>query len=252
MTAYQIQTPYKLVALDMDGTLLNDEKKISEENRKWIAKAIEHGITVMFATGRGVPSVEPYVEELGLKSPMVSVNGGEVWEAPNVLLTRHEMKVEWIRELLDLAIAEDCWYWAYTTEGMFNKERWVDKLENFTWIKFGFFSEDPEQLDKITKIVQSAELYELSNSDLRNIEINPKGVSKASGIREVCKLLDIRMEEVIACGDSLNDLQMIQSVGLGIAMGNAQEDIKRAAKAVTATNEEDGVAQVIRKYLFGE
>ncbi|MBC8081399.1 MAG: HAD family phosphatase, partial [Gorillibacterium sp.] len=56
--------PYKLVALDMDGTLLNEEQKISPENRKWIHRAIEHGVPVMFATGRGVQSVEPYVEEL--------------------------------------------------------------------------------------------------------------------------------------------------------------------------------------------
>ena len=243
---------YKLIALDMDGTLLNSDKKISEMNRKWIERAVEHGYTVMFATGRGVQTASPYVEELGLRSPLISVNGGEVWEAPKVLLRRHEMKLDHIRELLDLAEREDCWYWAYTTEGMFNKTRWVDDPASFKWLKFGFYSEDAEQLARIRELVEATGFYEITNSHVFNIELNPAGISKASGIQEVCKLLEIRMEEVIACGDSLNDLAMIRAVGLGVAMGNAQEEVKLAAKAVTATNDEDGVAEVIRTYLFGE
>jgi HAD superfamily hydrolase (TIGR01484 family) len=245
-------SPYKLVALDMDGTLLDEEQKISAENRKWIHRAIDHGITVMFATGRGLQSVEPYVEELQLKSPMVSVNGSEVWEAPNVLLTRHEMNVEWIRELHALAVERDTWFWGYSVEGMFSKDRWLDDLGSVRWLKFGFYVEDTAKLEEIRKVVAAKGIYELTNSHIFNIEVNPKGVSKASGIQEVCKLLGIGMDEVIACGDSLNDLKMIRSVGLGVAMGNAQEEVKKAAKTVTATNVDDGVARVIEEYIFGK
>ncbi|MCL6459458.1 MAG: Cof-type HAD-IIB family hydrolase [Gorillibacterium sp.] len=244
--------PYKLIALDMDGTLLNEEKKISPENRKWIHRAIEHGIPVMFATGRGVQSVAPYVEELSLLSPMVSVNGGEVWESPDILLSRHEMQKDWIRELQSIAIEHDTWYWAYAVEGLFNKERWVEDVDSIQWLKFGFYTEESGLLPKIQKLLATDGRYELTNSHLCNIEINPKGVSKASGIQEVCSLLDVRMDQVIAMGDSLNDLKMIRSAGLGVAMGNAQDGVKAAADVITSSNDEDGVALIIKEYIFGE
>lgn len=243
---------YKLVALDMDGTLLDDEQRISEENRKWIHRAIEHGVPVMFATGRGVQSVKPYVEELSLASPMVSVNGGEVWEAPDRLLSRHVMDPAWIRELHSIALRYDTWYWGFGTEGLFNKDRWAEDVESIEWLKFGFYTEEPGVLEEIRKQVELPGHYEMTNSHICNIEINPLGVSKASGIQEVCNLLHIGMDQVIAMGDSLNDLKMLQAVGLGVAMGNAQEAVKAIADHVTATNLENGVAKVIQEYIFGE
>jgi HAD superfamily hydrolase (TIGR01484 family) len=244
--------PYKLVALDMDGTLLTEEKTISPENRKWIHKAIDAGVTVMFATGRGVQSVEPYVEELNLQSPMISVNGGEVWKAPNVLHKRHLMELDWIRKLHQLAKQYDVWYWAYAVEGLYNKDKWIDDMDGLNWLKFGFYTEEAHKLSAIREIVTPWDVLEITNSHPDNMELNPKGVSKASGMMEVCNLQGIRMDEVIAMGDSLNDLLMIKAAGLGVAMGNAQAEVKLAADVVTATNEEDGVAQIIRRYVFGE
>lgn len=244
---------YKLLALDMDGTLLNRKHAISADNRKWIRRAIDSGITVMFATGRESQSIKPYVEELGLTSPMVCVNGSEVWQAPDQLMRRHVLKTEWVAELYNLAKEYDCRYWAYTVDEVFTKERWLERIDpqdERQWLKFGIHCDNPSRLAEIRAILASAGRYELSNSSSSNIEVNPAGISKASGIRDICKLLGIGMAEVAACGDSLNDLEMIRSVGLGIAMGNAQETVKRAAKAVTGTNEEDGVAQAIRTYLL--
>ncbi|KRF10260.1 phosphoglycolate phosphatase, TA0175-type [Paenibacillus sp. Soil766] len=248
-------TKYKLLALDMDGTLLRRDLTISAENRKWIHRAIESGISVMFATGREVQSIEPYIKELNLTSPMVSVNGSEVWEAPNVLMTRHLLEAKWVADLQALAEKMGCWYWAYTVDDVFTKDRWLEQVElkdEAQWLKFGFRSEHPDQLADILRILEATGQYELTNSSSSNIEVNPLGISKESGIREICQLRGIKMEEVVACGDSLNDLKMIRSVGLGIAMGNAQETVKQAAKAITGTNDEDGVAQVIRTYLLGE
>lgn len=81
---------------------------------------------------------------------------------------------------------------------------------------------------------------------------NPAGVTKASGLAEVCRVLGIGMEQAVAVGDSLNDLAMIKEAGLGVAMGNAQEAVKQAADEVVAGNEEDGVAEAIRRFVFGE
>ncbi|MNP64340.1 Sugar phosphatase YidA [compost metagenome] len=93
---------------------------------------------------------------------------------------------------------------------------------------------------------------EITNSSPHNLEINPLGVNKAAGILEVCKLLGLDMSQVIAVGDSLNDLAAIQQAGLGVAIGNAQETVKEEADAVVASNNNDGIAEVIQKYIFNE
>jgi hypothetical protein len=98
--------------------------------------------------------------------------------------------------------------------------------------------------------VDSWSTLEITNSHPCNLELNPKGISKASGMRKVCELLGITMSEVVAMGDSMNDLSMIRAAGLGVAMGNAQDGVKAAADLVTATNDEHGVAKVIREYVL--
>jgi hydroxymethylpyrimidine pyrophosphatase-like HAD family hydrolase len=80
--------------------------------------------------------------------------------------------------------------------------------------------------------------------------LNPKGISKATGLQEVCKLLGITMDQIVAFGDSRNDLKMIQAAGLGVAMGNAQDVVKQAADHVTLTNVEHGIAAFIQKHLL--
>ncbi|TCZ75852.1 HAD family phosphatase [Paenibacillus albiflavus] len=245
-----MSTKYKLLALDMDGTVLNEEQKISEENRQAIAAAIEAGITVMFSTGRGVQTVLPYVEQLNLQSPLVSVNGSEVWRAPHELHKRVEMPREIIARLHKMAVETGSWYWAYSVAGLFNRDHWAESIEDNVWLKFGFWEENAELLSKIRAEVASWDLFEITNSNVNNIELNPKGISKGSGMLEVCKLQGIGMHEVIAMGDSLNDLSMIKAAGLGVAMGNAQEELKANADLVTVTNDEHGVAKIIREYML--
>ncbi|GIP31160.1 HAD family hydrolase [Paenibacillus sp. J2TS4] len=242
---------YKLIALDMDGTFLTNEQTISEENRKWVHKAIDAGVTVMFSTGRGVQNIFPYVEDLGLQSPLVAVNGSEVWKSPDELLKRHVMEMEWIRQLYQMALDYDVWYWGYSVGGLYNKDKWAAKPEEEQWLKFGVFTEDHVKLKEIRSRLEDWGVLEITNSHVSNLELNPLGISKASGIMEVCNLLGLKMEEVIGMGDSLNDLQMIHQVGLGVAMENAQEELKKAADVITDTNQADGVAKAIQKYVFG-
>jgi 5-amino-6-(5-phospho-D-ribitylamino)uracil phosphatase len=247
-------TPYRLLALDMDGTLLNEESQISEMNRRWIAEAGKAGVTVLFSTGRGRQSALPFAEQLSLDSPMVLVNGSEVWRSPSELHKRVLMPVEQIRELRRLALEYDVWYWSYAVEGIFNRENWPEEeaaVDGMGWLKFGYYSENPDKLPAIRQLVESQGLYAVTNSHPCNLELNPAGISKASGLREVCALMGLEMSQVIAVGDSVNDLTMIREAGLGVAMGNAQDQVKAEADAVTAANTEDGVACVIRKYIFG-
>ncbi|MCY9591377.1 HAD family phosphatase [Paenibacillus chitinolyticus] len=241
---------YKLVALDMDGTLLNEEKQVSPANREAIYAALEAGVTVIFSTGRGVQSALPYAEELKLQTPIVSVNGSEVWKAPHDLLKRTLLDLDLVRRMYDLAIEHDTWYWAYSVEGMYNRDKWAEDITKPEWLKFGFYTENKESLEIIRgELARWGEL-EITNSHPDNLELNPKGISKASGIEEVCKLLGIEMSQVIAMGDSENDIAMIRAAGLGVAMGNAQDGVKRIADLVTVTNDEDGVAKIIQEYVL--
>jgi HAD superfamily hydrolase (TIGR01484 family) len=241
---------YKLLALDMDGTLLNEEKIISIPNRNAILDALEAGVTVIFSTGRGIQSATPYAEELGLQTPMVTVNGGEVWKAPGELLKRHFLSADLVRRLHELAVKYDTWWWGYAVEGMFNTEKWAEDLDSLQWLKFGYYTEDLAVLSEIRGIVEAWDLLEITNSHPSNIELNPKGVNKASGIEEVCKYLGISMSEVIAMGDSENDIAMIREAGLGVAMGNAQESVKLIADITTVTNEEHAIARIINEYVL--
>jgi HAD superfamily hydrolase (TIGR01484 family) len=242
--------PYKLLALDMDGTLLNEKTEISAENAKWIQAAIDAGIYVCFATGRGYPSALPFAEQLGLHSPMVLVNGGEVRESPTKLHSRSLMPPEYVAALHELGVRYNAWYWGYSVERVYNKNEWVDDVSMHEWLKFGFYTEDQEALAAVAAAIPSIGTFEITNSHPNNIELNPFGVSKASGLLQVCKLLDVEMHEIVACGDSLNDAAMIQAAGLGVAMGNAQEAVKGMADFVTHSNDEDGVAHVIRTHLL--
>jgi Cof subfamily protein (haloacid dehalogenase superfamily) len=246
-------SPYRLIALDLDGTLLNEDKEISQENKKWIAEARKAGVTVMFSTGRGRQSSMNYVEELALNSPLVLVNGSEIWESPDTLLKRTEMPVDWVRAFRQMALDYDVWYWAYTVEGILNRDNWPAKAETedgLTWLKFGFYTENERKLTAIRASLEERGDLSITNSHPCNIELNPLGADKGSGVRQVCSLLGIEMSQVIAMGDSFNDLSMIREAGLGVAMGNAQEEIKVQADVTTSTNEEDGVAEIIRKYIF--
>lgn len=242
---------YKLLALDLDGTLLNDRSEISKENAAWVKRAADAGITVCVSTGRGFVSALPYAEQLGLETPMITVNGGEIWTKPHSIHRRTLLDAGKVMKLH--AIAEqhsEAWFWAYTTEDIYNKERWVDDTPSHRWLKFGYYTEDSELLGSILKQVRAIEGLELSNSSPYNIEINPAGVSKASALKEVCRMRGFDMSEVVAVGDSLNDIEAIREAGLGVAMGNAQDEVKAAADVVTGHHQEDGVAQAIRNYVL--
>lgn len=241
---------YKLLALDMDGTLLNDNQEISPQNAEWIGKAIEAGVTVCFSTGRGFPSAVPYAEQLGLTTPMVTVNGSEVWKEPYKLYKRTLMEPNHIQFLHELAVRYDTWFWAYTVDGLFNKEQWTDRIDALQWLKFGYYTENDAARAAVLDGIAAIGEFEVTNSHPHNIELNPKGVSKASGLLDVCGMLGIDMSQVVAVGDSLNDKAMIQAAGLGVAMGNAQADVKRIANVTVLSNQEHGVAQVIREFVL--
>lgn len=242
---------YKLLALDMDGTLLDEDKRVSEPNRLWIRRASEAGITVCIATGRGKPDIVPYLTELELRTPFTAVNGSEVWKDADTLKSRHLLELEDLKKLHGLAIEYDTWYWAFGASGKYDKSNWITDIDAEQWMKYCYYTENEQILASLTERIGTAGLkLEMTNSHPKNIELNPQGISKATGLKEICTLIGCRMDEVVAVGDSMNDLSMIREAGLGVAMGNAQEAVKDAADAIAPSNNDHGVAEVIRRYIL--
>ena len=241
---------YKLIGLDLDGTLLKGGKEISASNRYWIKQAEKAGLIVCFATGRGRNSSIQFWEVVDSSAPMVVVNGSEVWKNHNEVHARYPMPPNSIPKLHALALEYGTWYWAHTTQGLVRKEDWArHTIQEDDWLKFGIAHRDLDIISKLREIVQSWDELEVTSSDPTNLEIGRKGITKASGLAEVAKLRGIEPQEVVVMGDNLNDLEMIKWAGLGIAMGNAEPIIKEASDYITATNEEDGVAQAIQLIL---
>lgn len=242
---------YRLLALDLDETLLTKDKRITDETKYWITKATEAGVTVIFATGRGTQKVGEIREELGLKTPMVLVNGAEVWGKPGQLMARYYISREDVRLLHSLALEAEATYWGYSVESLTGPGTWSEEMFNRDWMKFGIRHKDQQVIEQLSAHVKNSPTLEVTHSSVENIEFSLKGITKETGVRKVCESLKIEMENVIAIGDNLNDLRLVQSAGLGIAMGNADDQLKRVANEITDTNENDGVAKAIQRFIFG-
>lgn len=243
-------TKHKLLALDLDGSLLTDDKRISEVNRHWIKKAEEAGVIVSFATGRGRATSEQYWDAVRPESPMVMVNGAEIWKNHSELMERHFLTEEEVRQLYELAVEESVGFWGHREGGFVSSQEFSPALFGEDWLKFGFFSDDVHVIAGLRQTIAGWSQFEVTSSAPNNLEISRKGVSKASALAKIVQNLGIHRSEVMAIGDSLNDLEMIKWAGLGIAMGNAEIAVKEAADEITLTNEEDGVATAIREFLL--
>ncbi|MUV39033.1 5-amino-6-(5-phospho-D-ribitylamino)uracil phosphatase [Lentibacillus sp. JNUCC-1] len=239
----------KLIALDMDGTLLNTAEEISAYTKEVIGEALDLGVHVVLSTGRALPTCYPYAETLGLKSYLVTVNGGEIWTMEKQLVERHLLEPDLVENIYRLALRKELKTWMITTEKVYFNERPED-FHAHEWLKLGGHTLDEASLESFIKEVSHYEGLELTNSLPINVEINPKGVSKASALKRVCRELGFTMDEVMAVGDSLNDMKMIQEAGLGVAMKNGQEAIKKAADYMTDTNNQDGVAKAIETFVL--
>lgn len=243
---------FKLIALDMDGTLLDEQLKISPANRKAIAQAQQKGIHVVLSTGRFIGSTCEYARSLGLTSYLVTSNGVEIWNPSGELMERHPLPSELVVWMHELARSNGAYYWASTSDGVWHRENFPDHISEYEWLKFGFDTADDHIRETIWHALQATGKLEVSNSSPTNIEVNVKGVNKATGLETVCRKLNITMDDILAIGDSLNDLAMIRAAGCGIAMGNAQKRVKDEADWVTGTNAEDGVAQAIQHWVLGK
>lgn len=265
---------YKLIVTDMDGTVLGGDHKITEENMRALREADERGVKVVFATGRFHDSAKEHVTFLEEVMPIVSSNGAIIKHP----ITNEVLYCNSIDKDISLKIVEtldnlDLSYQIYTdneilqkykteeekikmqdfikntfsdkTEIVFKKDLKKD-IKDLNILKFNVMDfERPLLMKEARKEVEKIEGLEVTSSWNDNVEIMNAGSSKGSAVKFLCELLNIDKEEIIAFGDNYNDISMLEYVGMGVAMGNAEEDVKKIASYITESNTESGVAKAI-------
>jgi Cof subfamily protein (haloacid dehalogenase superfamily) len=268
------QKMYKLIAIDMDGTLLNEKKEISNRCKEDIRKLKDKGISVVLATGRPFHGILSYINDLSLLDEndfVVTYNGALVQNTKaDKILKMSPLSVDSYKELYAVSKELDVNIHALTEssvltpknnpythiESTINKiptiEEPVDDIDGSRNIIKVMFIDDPKRLDDILPQVPDwvVEKYSILRSAPIFLEFLDKGVDKGVGVSLIAKQLGIEPKEVMAIGDAGNDIAMIEYAGLGIAMGNATDDVKSVADYITLSNEEDGVAHVIEKFIL--
>ena len=266
---------YKLLALDLDGTLTNTKKEITPYTRRTIIKAQQKGVKIILATGRPTYGVAPIAEHLCLREYggyILSYNGGRIinWQTGKVMY----------ENLLELSVIPFLYNYAkkygftiitYHNEFVITEnpyDEYVQKLAllNVMTIKKvdNFLSAIDFPVGKCMIVGEPIKLATLENemhNDLKELlgvyrseayflELVPKGIDKAQALSVLLKELGNKKEELIAIGDGFNDISMIKYAGLGVAMANAQDIVRQNANFITASNEEDGVAAVVEKFIL--
>jgi len=271
---------YKLICIDMDGTLLNDEKKISENNIRAIRLASGKGVRIAVCTGRIFTSADFFSELLGVKSPVIASNGAYIREKDrDEVVYKATLGVEKCKKLLSVFRQYNLYPHYYTSDIVFTeklihssifyqevnktlpKDKQVkiivvkdwneifEKYENEIF-KGIAVDEDLEKLQSAKNTLRNMEDFEVVSSRFDNFEVMNKGVSKGNAVKVLANYYGINSEQVICIGDSENDLSMIKFAGLGVAMGNGSQVVKEAAQYITDSNNCDGVAKVIEKFVL--
>lgn len=268
---------YKLIACDLDETLLNDDHMVSQENVKAIKAASKAGVKFVLATGRGYNSVRGTLEELELADKeqeyVISYNGGAVTENKGERLLHFQgITFEQAEKLYVRGLNYDVDIQVYTKEMVYIYSSWSKDAENLAKrmpvteisdqnleflkgqdiVKVLYANTDYAYLRTIQKELEdiTGELS-VSYSSNRFIEFNRKGVDKGAGLLSLAKLLRILPEETIAIGDNLNDLSMIRAAGLGVGVRNTIEEMKPECDYITeADHNQSAVAEVIRTFIF--
>lgn len=269
---------YRLLAMDMDGTVLNSEKKITACTDSAIRKALAQGKEVLFATGRCPVEVREYLNVFPEMNYVLCLSGALVLDLrQGKTLANTTIPRSLAEQILSAAAGLDAMVTLYAGDDVFVERKrkgnmayygcqcfaklyddcaiWVEDIHDVLAChgdriyKANIFCHSPEEWKKADEALRGLPLNYASGIP-NNYEISPQGVDKGVGLQKLCEAAGIPIQQAIAVGDEGNDAAMIRAAGLGIAMGNASEPIKAQADAVTADCDHDGVAAVIETYLL--
>lgn len=268
----------KLIALDLDGTLVREDQSISKEDMDAVARAQMAGITVVVATGRIFPTAKELVSHLQISTPVICSNGADV-RFENKTIYSRTIENSWLRkayaELEPYCFSRFvfCGDHIYCEKGnkheelfrkwgldLFHKDLVIfcDDTEALMQtvgdgaVKLLACTENESRHGEIQELIDSFGCFDAVKGERLHFELTRKGVTKASALEFLACRMGMDMQDVMAIGDSTNDLEMLRCAGVGIAMGNAMEEALAVADGVTLPIWENGVAHAINKYIFDE
>lgn len=271
----------RMIGLDLDGTLLNDKKELTEHTRDVLMRAGKKGVELVVATGRPITGVPKELLEFTWARYVLASNGGRIvdrkekktiYECP----VDYDMAVQILRIFDEYDTLKEIYFDGIgyvQEEEVFRAEVYVDSQPVVEYIRStrtkipDLWKKMHEMkghgLDKVHAVFRREEdrqeakrrIEELGDITVtsaisRNLEANAPGVDKGAGLLRLGKYLGISREEIMACGDGENDLAMIRAAGIGVAMANAMESVKEAADYITLSNNEDGVALAVSKFVL--
>lgn len=271
----------KMIGLDLDGTLLTSKKEFTSYTKNILKKAIDRGVIILPATGRpysGVPS--EIMEFPGIRYALTA-NGARVIDAgEDRILYENLVDFETAGRLLEIFKHYDALLEIYydgvgyarayelnniheylpeapMADYIVSTRRPVEDVHEMFWRMKrptdkvqAIFADIRDKEKALEQIAEEVPNVEVTGALSNNIEVNAKDVNKGKALIELGKLLGIRREEIMACGDGANDIFMMQEAGFGVAMGNAIDEVKEAADCVTCSNDENGVAKAIEEYVL--
>ncbi|MGG7078748.1 Cof-type HAD-IIB family hydrolase [Clostridium sardiniense] len=273
----------KLICIDMDGTLLDNDHNVSDENKQALIEAIDKGIVIAITTGRLFTSAKHYSDLLGINAPIISSNGAYIREKDSSkVIYENTLSLDECLEIYDISkkysfetyfnthntaisstdFKEDHAY-AVTNKLLKDEDKIKFKVANdltdilkeldgdvLKSISINRASEDDTELLEAKNEFINLNKYEVVSSGLHNFEVMKKGTSKGNAVKQLAKILEITKDEIMCIGDSENDLSMIRFAGTGVAMGNGLDLLKEEADYITDTNVNSGVAKAIRKFAL--
>ena len=268
---------YKLLALDMDGTMLTSRKTISLATINAIDRVIKQGAAVTLCTGRGVAELKDYADELSGIPYGILNSGGCVYDftarqpisrtllndsilikciraareaAAMPYLLTEDASVAQQEDIRDVSVFQMGVY-----QPMYDRiATVVPDLETYVRehpgrsLKLCIYHRDPETREQTRRAVEHLDI-QLTNAETTSLEVSPRGVTKALGLQILCRYLHISAHESIVVGDADNDIEVLKAAGLSVAMGNANERVKRQCDVVVSDNDHDGIVEVIDRFF---
>ncbi len=266
---------YKLLALDLDDTLLNEKFAVSPRNVQALSKAMQQGLGVTLATGRMFRSALPYARELGITLPLITYHGALIRETTeeNKILREHSVPYDLALEILRFGEKEGFYFNIYLEDQLYVKEesdnsRYYQSIASIPLQAVGdlgaFLEKAGKEPTKLVIINRQGRLAGLQETLLEKyasalsivqsrpyfLEITHREATKGRALKFLAERENLSLARVIAIGDSYNDIDMLQCAGIGVAMGNAPPEVQQAADFVAMANTEDGVARFLERYIL--
>lgn len=273
----------QLVAIDLDGTLLDSKKTCSLRTQNAIQAVLKTGRKVCFVTGRGVVDTAPFAKQCGLTEHLISANGAYIWDIQNKQAIKQTgLDADIVDYTIQIACSQKMFLWLFTPDNVhFETSNYLyqtiinkypdftsvqcdlDKLDNKNVLKALFILQQDKALeikdhfhqkygDRVHTIINSTHTDDPDDAtkDILYLEILHSESNKGNALQHLCEYYGISLKNTLAFGDEDNDIEMLQIAGVSVAMANANENILAVAQYTTLSNDEDGIADFLEKHLL--